>query len=82
MSIFKRKKKEPQIEDVAESLRPKVLREAKIAPVTCKICGTIYQGDARHLEADMFSIGSPLIIMRCPTCHTNNNVTFEVQENV
>ena len=83
--LFKKKKqiKEPITELAIERDEPKVIREAKLKPNTCKICGTVFQGEVRHLfsDAPIFASCSPKISIMCPICRATNKAEFEVAEN-
>ena len=83
--IFKKKKqiKEPITELAIEIDEPKVIREAKLKPKTCDICGTVFQAEPRHLFTNyiIFVPSSPKLYIRCPICHNINKAEFEVAEN-
>ena len=59
----------------------KIIKKAKIKPVTCKVCGCVFIPDKKELSYD-FSSGLAHALkttVNCPTCKFENNVKFEVK---
>ena len=57
----------------------RILKKAKIIPVTCKICGCVFKPSQRDLRQTPFTdrkTGAD-----CPTCDTRNDVTFYIKED-
>ena len=52
----------------------KILKKPKIAPVTCDICGTIFQPTIRNLKWSAHYFAKNTAI--CPSCGRNIEVTF------
>lgn len=83
--MFKKRKPELIAEPQA-ILPPEILVEAKIAPTTCYVCGTVYQASVHHLKPDYITIVPIRNKTACPICGAYNKAEFikptEEQEDV
>lgn len=57
----------------------KILKKPIIKPVTCKVCGCIYQPKPKDLMFSAFCLTKDSTI--CPVCKSVNQVEFECEDN-
>lgn len=58
----------------------KIIKPAKIKPMTCQCCGCVFQAKLKDLKSDPMC---PWIndIVHCPICNSGHKAEFEGGEN-
>lgn len=56
----------------------KILKKAKLLPVTCELCGCVFLPKAKDLKYNDFRIIKDVV--RCPICSQLNYAKFEKEE--